>query len=115
MIKALLRVVAVALIANAAWHIFMAYSAHYRFKDSVENAAHYGGQQEESDLRRRIFEIAGQFDVPIAEKSFTLRRDGARAVIDGKYSRPINMAPGLTYEWPFSWHVDTVIIGAPAR
>lgn len=113
MIRALLRLVAVAILANATWHIFTAYSAHYKFKDSVENASQSGSRQDESELRRRIIAIAGQFDVPITEKSFTLRRIGAHTIIDGRYARPIDMVPGLVYEWPFSWHVDTSAAKAP--
>ena len=39
MIRTLLKLAVVALVANAAWHLFGAYSPHYKFKDAVQYAA----------------------------------------------------------------------------
>ena len=108
MISQLIRLVAVAIIANATWHVFTAYSAHYKFRDSVQSASQYSGERSESELASRVLEIAEQFDVPITSSDFTLRRDGSHTLIDGAYERSVEVVPGLSYSWPFTWHIDTV-------
>jgi hypothetical protein len=37
--KLIVKLVIVALIANAVWHVVSAYTAHYRFKDAIEESA----------------------------------------------------------------------------
>ena len=100
--------------ANATWHVFGAYSAHFKFEDSVESASLYGSGKSDTELRSRVMEIAKQFDVPITAESFTLQRDETRTIIDGSYARPVDMFPGLVYSWPFTWHIDT-FTGKPPR
>ena len=105
--KLIVKLLIVALLANAVWHIMAAYSAHYRFKDSVEESAQYGFELSEDQLRQRVKELMVQFDIPADVDSFTLRREDKHTIIDGAYTRTIDLVPGFSRPWPFSWHVDT--------
>ena len=113
MIKTALNLIAVALVAYATWNLFTAYSAHYKFRDSVENALQFGGEQSEEQLRRRVLELAEQFDLPLASDGFTLHREDKHTISDGSYLRPVDVLPGLSYPWSFTWHVDTFTVKAP--
>src|SRR5262249_31522777 len=51
--KTILKLVAAALVANAAWHVGSAYASHYRFTDAVESASQFGSQLSEAILEGR--------------------------------------------------------------
>ena len=114
MIKAVLKLAIVGLIANATWHLFLAYSAHYKFKDSIEQASVSGAEQSEDQLREKVLTFATEFDVPLDAESFTVSKDEKRTIIDGAYKRPIDLAPGFSYPWSFTWHVDTYNVRPPS-
>ena len=107
LIKFILKLAVAALVANAAWHLLTPYTAYYRFKDSVEAASLHGSDQTEERLRQRVLELAAQFDVPVTAGSFTLRRDHGHTIVDGSYTRSVELLPGFSYPWLFTWHVDT--------
>ena len=108
MIKLLLKLAIVAVIANAAWHAFVPYSAHFKFKDAVESASQFGADKSEDELRAKVLEIAAQYDVPLTAESFTLRREQVHTIIDGSYTQPIEIVPGFVYRYTFTWHTDTM-------
>jgi hypothetical protein len=105
--KTLLKLALVALVANATWRIGTAYVSHYRFKDSVQSTAQFRGRKSDQQIRDRILELAGEFDVPVTEQSLTLRADEHHTIVDASYERPIDILPGFTYPWRFTVHIDT--------
>jgi len=107
-VKTLVKLAFVAVLANATWHLGVAYSEHYKFKDAVAETTEYGTGQSEEQLSERVLSLAAEFDVPITREDFTLKRIEAHTVVDGAYQRTIEFAPGFSYPWPFTWHVDTV-------
>ena len=113
MIKLVLKLAVVALLANATWQLFSAYSAHYRFVDAVESSTQFGSKQSDDQMRERVLELAMQYDVPVTEDTFTLLRQDKHTTIDGSYTRPVDLFPGVVYPWPFTWHVDTFTLPAP--
>jgi hypothetical protein len=108
MFRTLLKLAVVALVANAAWHLFGAYSPNYKLQDGIQYAAQNRGQTSDEALRDRIVEIAGQFDVPLNAGDVSISRQGTHTLIDLSYVRPIELAPGFRYPWPFSIHVDVI-------
>jgi hypothetical protein len=111
--KTLIKLALVALVANATWHVWGVYAAHFKFKDAVQSLAQYGSGQSESELRQRILELAAQYDVPITDSSFTITRQEKHTIVDGAYSRPIDLAPGFSSPWTFNWHIDVVTTAPP--
>ena len=112
MLRTLLKLAVVALVANAAWHLFGAYSPNYRFQDSVQYAAQNRGQMSDEVLKDKIVELAGQFDVPVTANDVAITQQGAHTLVDISYVRRIELAPSFTYPWNFSIHVDVIRLSA---
>jgi hypothetical protein len=110
MIKLLIKLVIVALIANAAWRIGSAYVSYYKFKDAVHEMALYGPDKTDAQLQTRIMELAQEYGLPIAEDSFTVRREERHTVADGTFIQPVEILPRYKYPWTFAWHVDTLTV-----
>jgi hypothetical protein len=106
--RMLLKLVVVALLANLAWHLFGAYSPNYRLQDGIQYAAQNRGQLSDEQLRDKILEIANQFDVPVTAADVSITRQGPHTLVDLSYVRPVELAPGFRYPWPFSIHVDVL-------
>src|SRR5258707_15709732 len=104
--KPLLKLAFVALIANATWHLWGVYAAHYKFKDAVQSLTQYSADKPEQELRDRILALGAQYDVRITESNFTITRKENHTIVDGAYTRPVDLAPGFTYPWSFTWQVD---------
>ena len=116
MIKLLLKLGVVALLANAAWQAAVVYAAHYKFRDAVESASQYGSALSIDQLRQRVVDLAAQYDVPEDPDSISVVRDGTHTVIEGSYTRSVQLVPfpSYSYRWPFTWHVDTTTTRRPA-
>ena len=110
--RTLLKLAVVALLANAAWHLFGAYSPNYKLQDGIQYAAQNRGQMNDDALRDKILEIANQFDVPVTAADVTVTRQGQHTLVDLSYVRPVDLAPGIKYPWPFSIHVDVISLGS---
>lgn len=108
MIKLILKLIVVALLANAAWRVGSAYVAHYKFQDAVQQAALFRGSKPDDVLRRRIFELASDFDIPVSDDQVMLITLEHHTIVDGGYTRIIELAPGFTYPWEFTFHIDTL-------
>ena len=112
--KALIKLIVIVLIANALFRIGSAYTAFYRFKDSVHGAAMDQGRSEEN-LRQKVLELAATYDVPVAEEGITIRREEHHTFVDMSYAAPVAVLPGYVYSWPFSVNVDAFVIVPPSR
>jgi hypothetical protein len=108
MIRTVLKLVVVALVANAAWHLFGAYAPNYKLEDGIRFAAQNRGLQTDDALKDKILELAGQFDVPVTAGDIAVAHQGPHTVVDLSYVRPIDLAPGVRYSWPFSIHIDVL-------
>ena len=107
MIRLLVKLAVAGLIANAAWHTGSAYLSFYRFKDAVAQTAQYGKGRSDGQLRRRILELASNYDVPLAEDAVTVRHKGDHTLVDASYTKLVDVVPGYRYPWPFKFSIDT--------
>jgi putative aminopeptidase FrvX len=114
-IKTVIKLAFVALIANATWHLFVAYSPHVKFKDGVQYAAQYRGDLTDEGLRDKILRLASQFDVPVTADDVSVTHQDTHTIVQLSYVRPVDLAPGFTYPWPFSVHLDTFTVKAPGQ
>jgi hypothetical protein len=108
--KVLIRIAIVVLLANASWRLFTAYTAHYRFRDAVEQVSQFGEKLSDAQLQQKVIDLAGQFDVPVTADNFTIRHELNHTLIDGTYKRPVELLPTIPYDWAFAWHVDTLSV-----
>jgi hypothetical protein len=106
MIRTLVKLAFVALLANATWHVFVVYLAHYKFKDSVTSTVQFGGDKTEAQLHDRILELAVEYDVPVTDENLSIRRSGSQTIVETSYKRPVELVPGYKYIWPFTMRVD---------
>ena len=114
MVRTLLRLAVVALVANATWHLFGAYSPHYKFKDAAQYAAQYRGDLSDDALKDKILGLASQHDVPVGADDLSVTHEEAHTFVQVSYVRPVDLAPGFTYPWPFSFHIDVATVKPPA-
>ena len=112
--KTILKLIVVAILANALWHVGTAYAAFYKFKDSVTEAASQGESTEE-ELRQKIVELASTYDVPVRADDLTVVREVHHTSIHGSYKQGVAMFPGFEYQWPFSLDLDAYPIAPPTR
>jgi hypothetical protein len=112
-IKTIVKLAFVALLANATWQVFNVYWAHYKFSDAVRSTTQFRGDKSDALLRERILELAGQFDVPVSDENLAIQHVGDHTLVDGSYTRAVQLVPGLTYSWPFILHTDTFPMRQP--
>ena len=108
MIKLILKLVVVALLANASWRVGSAYVAHYKFEDAVQQAALFRGNKQDDALRQQIFKLASDYDIPVEDQDVTLTTAAHQTTVDGSYTRIIELAPGFKYPWEFTFHINTL-------
>jgi len=108
-LKFILKLLIAALIANAAWHIMSAYTAYWKFKDAVTQTTQFGNDKSLTMLKGRIVQLATDYDLPVDDNDFTITRsrESLHTVVDGSYSRDIELVPGYSRPWAFPFHIDT--------
>jgi hypothetical protein len=102
-----IQLILVALVVNATWHVFGAYSAHFKFRDAVQYAAQNRGQKSDEQLRDELMDVAAEDDVPITPSSLVVTHAGLATEVTAAYTRPIEVFPNHTYPWSFSFRVNT--------
>ncbi len=107
--KFIVKLLIAALIANAAWHVMSAYASFWKFKDAVAQTTQFGNDKSVTMLKSRILQLATDYDLPIDDNSFTVTRsrESLHTVVDGWYTREIELVPGYNRPWPFPFHIDT--------
>jgi hypothetical protein len=108
MIRAIVKLAIAALIANAAWRTGSAYLAYYRFDDAVRETVQYGSRKTDDELHARIMQLASDYDLPLSDDGFTISHEQHRTIVDGSVTKPVEPVPGFIFQWPFTWHVESV-------
>jgi hypothetical protein len=112
-VKTLIKLIVVALVANALWRAGSAYATFYKFKDSIYEAAMQGST--EADLRQKVVDLARTYDLPLTADDLTVTREVQHVSVKTSYTSPVAILPGYEYQWPFSVDVDAYVIAAPVR
>lgn len=107
MIKLLIKLAIVALVANAAWHVMAAYTSYYKFKDAVQQTTQFGNDKNLDQLKARVLALAADYDLPIGDDDVTVKREMLHTIVDGSYVKSIDLAPGYSRPWTFTFHTDT--------
>jgi hypothetical protein len=110
-VKTIVKLIVVALMANALWHVANVYLSFYRFQDAVTSAALQ--RRSDEDLRDKVVALAASYDVPLNADDITIRHEDQHTVVEGTYKRPIPVLPGYEYPWPFTMSVDVLSIAPP--
>ena len=111
--KAILKLVLVALVANATWRVGSAYASYYRFTDAVQQTTQYRGEKSDDQIHDRVFELAAQYDIPVNDDNLAIRREENHTIVEGSYKKSVQLLPGFKYDWPFTVHIDTFTLPSP--
>jgi len=106
-VKLFLKLAIVALLANASYRVGLEYLTYIKFRDAVRDAATYKTKDDE-DLRKKIMDLAGDYDIPLADDNVTIRREDRQVLVDGSYKKPIEVVPTFNYDWPFNWSIEAM-------
>ncbi len=107
--KAILKLIVVALIANATWHVGSTLMSYSKFKDSVYVAAMQKATRE-NDLRQKIVELASTYDMPVTRDMVKIRSEEHHTIVQASFTQPISVLPGFEYPWPFRMTVDAYVL-----
>ena len=113
LLKRLISLALLALVANATWHVFLAYSAHFKFRDAVEYAAQNRENKTDETLHDEIVNVALEADVPVQPEDVVVTHQGIATEVNVSYTRQIELVPNRTYPWSFSFRIDTFMRQAP--
>jgi hypothetical protein len=109
--KLLVKLIVVAVLANACYRVGTEYLTYFRFRDAVHGAMLFG-PRDEAALRARILELAAAYRVPVQAQALTIRRGDRTVHVEGFYERAVEIAPSYTRPWRFAWSLDVVPSGA---
>ena len=112
--KTLVKLIVVALLANALWRLGSTYATFYKFKDSVTEAASQEGTTED-ELRQKVVDLARTYDLPLTAAAITITREAQHISVQGSYTKPVAVLPGYEYPWPFTVDVDAYPLATPVR
>jgi hypothetical protein len=118
--KAIIKLAILAAILNAAFRVGTEYVTYYQFRDTIREAAMFTARTDD-ELGQAVMESATNYEVPLEPDGFTMKRDGREALVQGSYTKPIEVFPGYKYPWKFPFtiqaYVNTVppLAGAPPR
>ena len=107
MIRLLVRLAVVALLANAVYRVGIEYVSHLRFRDAIRGVAMFQASSI-SDLRARISDLAADYDIPLSASALAISQQNRTVIIEGAYTKPIELIPRLAYPWRFSLSMEVV-------
>lgn len=111
--KAFLKLILVALFANALWQVSTGLMPYYKFKDSVLAAASVT-ERSENDLRQKIVELASMYDLAVTGDMITFRSQEHHTIVEASFTQPISVFPGVQIPWPLRMTVDAFVM-TPVR
>ena len=113
MFRLLLKLILVAILANATWHAFNVYAPHYRFKDAAQYAAQFRGDSSDDLVRGKIMSLAGQYGLPVNEEDVSVTHTGQHTFVEVSYVTSVELLPGFKRPWPLSFKVDVYTLNTP--
>jgi hypothetical protein len=113
LIKAGIKLALLAVVANATWHLFVAYSAHYKFRDAIQYAAQNRGEKTDEQLHDFIATLAADADLDVPGEAIVVKHEGLRTSVAVSYTQRLELVPSRPYPVPFSVQIDTYSLQAP--
>jgi hypothetical protein len=108
--KTLIKLTIAAIVIHATWRAGTVYFRYYQFRDGLQQTAQFSGGRSENELRNRAYEIATQYEVPIAPEHIRVRREDNHTLIDASYEERIELLPRYYYPYQFKVSVDAFTI-----
>ena len=108
--KLLIKLVIIALIANATYRVGNAYLNFYRFKDAVREITQHRGTKSDEQIHDKVFQLANEYDIPVTDDTLKVTTRDNHTVVEGTYVRTLELVPTFKYDWKFDVHVDTFVV-----
>jgi hypothetical protein len=100
--KLLLKLVVVAAIINAAYHVGMAEYRFSQLKDSVHSILALGKDTPVEQLKSQTLQKAADLKLPVSAEKVTVSREGVRTSVTLSYQVEVEPFPGYTYPKDYS-------------
>jgi hypothetical protein len=109
-VKTIIKLAIVALLANAVWRVGSAYISFYKFKDAVSELALHSKGKSVDEIKSKVLELAEMYDEPVDADDVSVRREDPHTIVEGSYKKPVLLAPGFEYAWPFTLSVNEMVM-----
>jgi hypothetical protein len=96
MIRRLIALVIVLAFVYAGWNVGVAWSHYRKFQDDVRNAALFGNDKTDDDLRSKVMNLAAQNQVPLQPEAVSIQRRAGEVVIQAHYTQVVKILPGYS-------------------
>jgi hypothetical protein len=113
--KAVIKLVIVAVILNAATRTALAAMRYYELKDETEQLIRFGTTQTSSQLHERIVAKAKELNLPVMPEDANVRRDGVRTIARVAYTESIELFPRYTRPFDLSFEVESYSLNPPPQ
>jgi hypothetical protein len=113
MIKTIVKLAIAALVVHACWRSATVVLKYYKFKDAVHEMVLFGSAKSDVQLQSRVMELAGQYEVPVAEENVEIKRQDNRTIINANYTDQIEFVPTKFYPWQFKVNVEAFNANMP--
>jgi hypothetical protein len=113
LIKIGIKLGLLALVANATWHLFLAYSTHYKFRDATQYAAQNRAAKTDDQLHDVVMNLAAEAGLDIPFEAIVVKHEGLRTSVAVSYTQSLDLLPSRPYTMPFSFQIDTYTLQSP--
>jgi hypothetical protein len=110
LIKTAFSVLITLAVLNACAQMGMAAFNYFQLKDEAQQVILFGSRSSTDQLHDRIVEYADGLGVPIYSEDLYVTRENQRTFVDGYYTQPVEVFPGLTVPVELSFSVESVAI-----
>lgn len=95
--KVLLKLVVIAAVLNAVYHLGMDEYRHSQFKDSVHTMLTLGTDTPVEELKQQMLQKAVDLKLPVSEDKVRVSRQGVRTTVTVSYNTEPEPFPGYKY------------------
>ncbi len=104
LVKLLVTIVALNACGQVGWVAWR----YYELRDTAAEAVMFGAQDPPGTIESRIIGKAADLRVPLTPDGLVVQRQGVRTQADAVYTQDIEVFPGYTYPYTFSFRVDAL-------
>ena len=108
--KTLIKLLAAAVIFNAAYRCGSVAWKYYQFKDQTQQMVLFGQSETVAVLTRQILQEAMKRSVPLEEAGLSVTREGIRTVADVSYKESVEVFPRIVYPLTFSFSAEAFAV-----
>jgi hypothetical protein len=102
MIRRLVALIIVAGLVYAGYNVSTAWFQYRTFQDAVRDAALFGNDKTDDQLKARIMDEASKHQIPLSPDDVTITRRAGEVLIEAHYVETIRILPGYSRQVDFT-------------